>query len=106
MELESTIRELEDSNNKLAALKAEKDATKGAFFPVLNLGSKQVANDRPGDKQKDLQDMESALKESMVGHHFSGVFYRRVSSGDKSVKFCRLNLLSDCKNLSDCMRRG
>lgn len=66
VEVESTIRELEDSNSKLAALKAEKDATKGTFFPVLNLGNKHVANDRAGDKQKDMQDMESALKESMA----------------------------------------
>ncbi|GMH00632.1 hypothetical protein Nepgr_002471 [Nepenthes gracilis] len=62
-ELEGTIRELEGSNQKVDALKAEKDATKGAFFPVFNLLSKHVAGDRVGDKQKDLQDIESTLKE-------------------------------------------
>ncbi|XP_059633890.1 E3 ubiquitin-protein ligase BRE1-like 1 [Cornus florida] len=63
-ELEITIAELEESNCKLATLKAERDAAKGAVFPVLNLGSKHVSGDKAKvrDKQKDLQDMESALK--------------------------------------------
>ncbi|KAH9625585.1 hypothetical protein KSS87_001455 [Heliosperma pusillum] len=65
-ELESTTLELEDCNQKLGALKAEKDATKGAFFPVLNLGNKHSGNDRVADKQKDLLEMESKLKESMA----------------------------------------
>ncbi|KAI3743766.1 hypothetical protein L1987_56832 [Smallanthus sonchifolius] len=61
-ELESTIAELEESNKNLAALKAETDAAKGAFFPVLH-GNKRVANDRAREKEKDLHDMESLLKE-------------------------------------------
>ncbi|XP_048496318.1 E3 ubiquitin-protein ligase BRE1-like 1 isoform X2 [Beta vulgaris subsp. vulgaris] len=68
-ELETTIKELEESNHKLAALKAEKDATKGAFFPVLNMGNKHIYNEKTADKQKeqkDLQEMESTLKESMA----------------------------------------
>ncbi|CAO2834803.1 unnamed protein product [Amaranthus hypochondriacus] len=68
-ELERTIRELEESNHKLSALKDEKDATKGSFFPVLNMGNKLTANDRVADKQKeqkDLQDLEATLKESMA----------------------------------------
>ncbi|XP_074272824.1 E3 ubiquitin-protein ligase BRE1-like 1 [Silene latifolia] len=65
-ELESTTLELEDCNQKLGALKAEKDATKGAFFPVLNLGNKHPGNDRAADNQKDLLEMESKLKESMA----------------------------------------
>lgn len=64
-ELESTIAELEESNCKLATLKAERDAAKGVFFPVL-LGNKHVASDKPRDKQRDLQDMESALKKLLV----------------------------------------
>ncbi|GAB4844304.1 ubiquitin-like modifier hub1 [Ancistrocladus abbreviatus] len=64
-DLDNTISELEESNHKVAALKAEKDATKGAFFPVLNLGNKHVAGDRAGDKQKEMRDMESVLKEIM-----------------------------------------
>ncbi|GFS39294.1 histone mono-ubiquitination 1 [Actinidia rufa] len=63
VELESTVTELEESNCKLAALKTDRDAAKGAFFPVLNFANKPVAVDRPKDKQKDLQDMESSLKE-------------------------------------------
>uniref|UniRef100_A0A6N2MUG0 E3 ubiquitin protein ligase n=1 Tax=Salix viminalis TaxID=40686 RepID=A0A6N2MUG0_SALVM len=62
-ELETTVAELNDSNCKLATLKAERNATKGAFFPVLNMGSKHAAGDKVKDKQKDLQEMESAVKE-------------------------------------------
>ncbi|XP_011089870.1 E3 ubiquitin-protein ligase BRE1-like 1 [Sesamum indicum] len=62
-ELESTISELEESNRKLAILKAERDVAKGAFFPVLNRGNQQVTTDKARDKQKDLQEMESSLKE-------------------------------------------
>ncbi|KAJ6675598.1 RING FINGER PROTEIN-RELATED [Salix viminalis] len=62
-ELETTVAELNDSNCKLATLKAERNATKGAFFPVLNMGSKHAAGDKVKDKQKDLQEMESTVKE-------------------------------------------
>ncbi|XP_040961713.1 E3 ubiquitin-protein ligase BRE1-like 1 isoform X3 [Gossypium hirsutum] len=61
-ELEIAVAELQVSNCKLATLKAERDATKGAFFPVLNLGGKPVAGDKLKDKHRDLQEMESALK--------------------------------------------
>ncbi|PRQ57258.1 putative aminoacyltransferase, E1 ubiquitin-activating enzyme [Rosa chinensis] len=60
-ELETTLGELEENNRQLASLKAERDSTKGATFPVLNFLNKPV--DRARDKQKDLQDMESTLKE-------------------------------------------
>ncbi|XP_052192828.1 E3 ubiquitin-protein ligase BRE1-like 1 [Diospyros lotus] len=62
-ELDSTVAELDESNSKLASLRADMDAAKGALFPVLNLVNKQAAVDKTKDKQKDLQDMESALKE-------------------------------------------
>ncbi|XP_068634247.1 E3 ubiquitin-protein ligase BRE1-like 1 [Aristolochia californica] len=62
-ELESTIAELEESNHKLATLKAQKDAPRGSYFPILNLGSKFVAAKKARDKEKDLQDLESSLKE-------------------------------------------
>ncbi|XP_040931591.1 E3 ubiquitin-protein ligase BRE1-like 1 isoform X3 [Gossypium hirsutum] len=62
-ELESAVAELQESNCKLATLKAERDATKGAFFPVLNLGSKHVSGDKVKDKHIDLHEMKSALKE-------------------------------------------
>ncbi|PPD72302.1 hypothetical protein GOBAR_DD30803 [Gossypium barbadense] len=64
-ELENAAVELKETNCELEALKAERDATKGAFFPVLNLGSKQVVGDKAKDKHRDLQEMESALKELM-----------------------------------------
>ncbi|KAB5569032.1 hypothetical protein DKX38_002825 [Salix brachista] len=62
-ELEIAVAELKDSNCKLATLKAERDATKGSFFPILNLGSKHIGGDKVRDKQKDLQETESAVKE-------------------------------------------
>jgi hypothetical protein len=65
-ELEVTLAELEESNCNLASLKAQRDAAKGAFFPILNQGNKHIAGDRVKDKQKDLHDMESTLKELMV----------------------------------------
>lgn len=65
-ELESTVAELEESNCKLASLKAQRDSAKGAIFPVLSLGTKQVGGDKVRDKAKDMHDMESALKELMV----------------------------------------
>lgn len=64
--MESTVAELEESNCKLVTLKAERDAAKGAFFPILSLGSKNVAGDKARDKQKDLHDMEATLKELLV----------------------------------------
>ncbi|CAJ1780003.1 unnamed protein product [Sphenostylis stenocarpa] len=62
-ELASAVAELEESNHKLATLKAERDAAKGAILPVLNVGSTHIPSDKIRDKQKDLQDMESTLKE-------------------------------------------
>ncbi|XP_058104401.1 E3 ubiquitin-protein ligase BRE1-like 1 isoform X3 [Magnolia sinica] len=64
-ELENTTAELEESNCKLTNLKAQKDASQGAFFPVLNLGNKYAEGDKVRDKRKELQDMESALKQSL-----------------------------------------
>ncbi|XP_043720938.1 E3 ubiquitin-protein ligase BRE1-like 1 isoform X2 [Telopea speciosissima] len=62
-ELECTFAELGESNSKLATLKAQRDAAQSAFFPVLNVGGRHAAGDKIRDKQRDLQDMESILKE-------------------------------------------
>lgn len=62
-ELEITVAELEEINHQLAALKVEKDSAKAAFFPLLNLGSKNVPSDKIRDKQKDVLEMESTLKD-------------------------------------------
>ncbi|XP_062073101.1 E3 ubiquitin-protein ligase BRE1-like 1 isoform X2 [Humulus lupulus] len=64
-ELENRVVELEESNCKLAILKSRRDAAKVAGFSVLNLGSKHVSCDKVRDKVKDIQDMETALKELM-----------------------------------------
>lgn len=71
-ELESMVEELEESNHKLATLKVEKDAAKGVVLPVLTVGNTHIPNDKIRDKQKDLQDMESTLKELLVS--FMGCF--------------------------------
>lgn len=60
------MAELEDSNSKLTKLRAEHDAAKKAGFPVLNLAGKHSSSSKVRDKQKDLRDMESALKELKV----------------------------------------
>lgn len=64
-ELANTVKELEEINHKLATLKAERDAAKGVL-PLLNVGSTHIPSDKIKDKQKDLQDMESTLKELLV----------------------------------------
>ena len=86
-ELESTVAELEESNRKLASLKAEKDAAKRAIFPVLNVGNKQVASDGVSDKKKELQDMESTLKDLMVFHRIL-CFCFEILGYCTSIVFC------------------
>lgn len=66
VELGSAVAELEESNSKLTKLRAEHDAAKKAGFPVLNLTGKHSASGKVRDKQKDLRDMESSLKELKV----------------------------------------
>ncbi|XP_020882679.1 E3 ubiquitin-protein ligase BRE1-like 1 isoform X3 [Arabidopsis lyrata subsp. lyrata] len=65
-ELEDEVVELQQCNGDLSALRAERDATAGAFFPVLSLGNKLATSDRERDKQRDLHDMETVLKELTV----------------------------------------
>ncbi|KAB2595217.1 E3 ubiquitin-protein ligase BRE1-like 1 [Pyrus ussuriensis x Pyrus communis] len=59
-ELKTVVGELEDSD---CQLKQTVTTAKGTVSPVLNVGNKHV--DRVRDKQKDLQDMESTLKDLM-----------------------------------------
>ena len=75
-ELEITVAELEESNKKLAILKAQRNAAKGVGFPVLSLGNKHIGGDKIKDKAKDLQDLESTLKELTVKYcsHFFHTF--------------------------------
>ncbi|XP_011621166.1 E3 ubiquitin-protein ligase BRE1-like 1 [Amborella trichopoda] len=65
-ELKNTITELEESNCKLMALKAQRDAAQGASFPVLNLGNTHISGEKARDKMKELHDMESTLDELTV----------------------------------------
>lgn len=61
--LASTTIELEDSNSKLAILKAQGDGSKGApiIFPIF--GNKLAGGDLARDAQKEIHDMESLHKE-------------------------------------------
>lgn len=63
-ELEKIVAELEEINNNVAVLQA--GAAKGVFFPLLSLGNKHVACEKVMDKQVDLQELESILKELQV----------------------------------------
>lgn len=76
VELESTVSELEESHSKLATLKVTKDSIRGVSFPVLNFGNKHTPSDKVRDKQRDLQEMESVLKDLQVGYFLS--FYLSV----------------------------
>lgn len=62
-ELANAVAELEESNHKLAVLKAQGDTTHGTpiFFPTL--GNKNMPGDNLRDKQKELQDLEACHKE-------------------------------------------
>ncbi|KAK9142960.1 hypothetical protein Syun_012360 [Stephania yunnanensis] len=64
-ELEGTIAELMENSCKLATLKAQRDSAKSASFPVLNVLNNRVSGEKARDKHKDLQDMESELKDLM-----------------------------------------
>lgn len=80
-ELENEVVELQQCNGDLSALRAESDATAGAFFPVLSLGNKLATGDKGIDKQRDLQDMESVLKELTVYIYFFFSFWFCVFVG-------------------------
>ncbi|KAG0474958.1 hypothetical protein HPP92_014644 [Vanilla planifolia] len=62
-ELASSVSELEESRCKLAILKSQKDGSKGAPILFPTLGNKHVIVDAVRDKQKEIQAMESSLKE-------------------------------------------
>ncbi|KAJ0970641.1 hypothetical protein J5N97_018600 [Dioscorea zingiberensis] len=62
-ELSTAVAELEESNSKLAILKAQRDGVQGAPILFRNLGNKHAGGDKVGDKQKELQDMESTFNE-------------------------------------------
>ncbi|KAL1543350.1 ubiquitin-like modifier hub1 [Salvia divinorum] len=93
-ELETSICELEESNHKLAVIKAERDVAKGASFPVLNQGNRQVTNDKVRDKERDLEDMESTLKELL----------EQSSSRLEDLKRFHEDRLNTLRNLSNLQR--
>ncbi|CAM0948657.1 unnamed protein product [Alopecurus aequalis] len=62
-ELASAVAELEESNHKLAVLKAQEDTTHGTPIFFQTLGNKNMPEDNFRDKQKELQDLEACHKE-------------------------------------------
>jgi E3 ubiquitin-protein ligase BRE1 len=61
--LASAASELEETNYKLAALKAQRDNTQGARIPYPTLGNKNMPEDKVRDKQREMQDLEATHKE-------------------------------------------
>ncbi|XP_074578685.1 E3 ubiquitin-protein ligase BRE1-like 1 [Curcuma longa] len=63
-ELASTVAELEESNCRISKLKLHKVTTQNSHFLFPSFGNKQVAGDnKVKDAKKDMQYMESSLKE-------------------------------------------
>ncbi|KAL0913008.1 hypothetical protein M5K25_016437 [Dendrobium thyrsiflorum] len=101
--LASTVIELEDSNSKLAILKAQGDGSKGApiIFPIL--GNKLAGGDVARDTQKEIHDMESLYKElkdldSSRMMEISNLHERRIEILTKLVNL--QNALMDVKSIS------
>lgn len=63
VELATTVADLEENKQKLATLKGQKDAAKGAPIPFPTLGNKHGGADKLRDKHKEVQDLESLLKD-------------------------------------------
>ncbi|XP_038982477.1 E3 ubiquitin-protein ligase BRE1-like 1 isoform X3 [Phoenix dactylifera] len=102
-ELASTIAELEESNRKLATLKAQRDTTQGTSSPFPMLGNKHVGGDKVRDKQKELQDLECALKEltNLVSSRLVEIRSLHEERIEILKKLAKLqNTLVDMKNIS------
>nr|XP_010933635.2 LOW QUALITY PROTEIN: E3 ubiquitin-protein ligase BRE1-like 1 [Elaeis guineensis] len=102
-ELASTIAELEESNCKLATLKAQEDTTQGRPFLFPTLGNKHAGGDNVRDKQKELQDLESALKEltNLASSRLVEIRSLHEERIEILKKLAKLqNTLMDIKNIS------
>ncbi|EMS62687.1 hypothetical protein TRIUR3_27972 [Triticum urartu] len=73
VELASAAAELEESNHKLAVLKAQGDTTHGTPILFPTLGNKSFPQDNVRDKQKELQDLGASHKE------FTGLISQRLA---------------------------
>ena len=78
-ELASAVAELEESNHKLAVLKAQGDTTHGTpiFFPTL--GNKNLPEDNFRDKHKELQDLEACHKEFTVNVEYLVSYFQVIA---------------------------
>ncbi|KAG8065622.1 hypothetical protein GUJ93_ZPchr0004g38501 [Zizania palustris] len=101
-ELASTASELDETNYKLTALKAQRDNSQGTpvLFPAF--GNKNIAEDKVRDKQRELQDLEATHKELMELVSKRLVEIRRLHEErieilDKLATF--QNILTDFKSI-------
>ncbi|MQL95384.1 hypothetical protein Taro_028054 [Colocasia esculenta] len=65
-ELESATTELKESNCELSLLKSQKDTGHGTPFLLPALGSSCASDDGSRDRQKEVQELESAHKEMLI----------------------------------------
>lgn len=70
-ELASSATELEETNHKLAALKAQRDNTQGTPILFPSLRNKNTSENKVRNKQRELRDLEATHKELTVNEHFS-----------------------------------
>ncbi|CAL9089263.1 unnamed protein product [Musa textilis] len=99
----STVAELEESNRKLTILKSQRNTTQSTCFAFPTFGNKQVGGDKDKDVQKDMQDMESSLKEltDLVSSRLEEIRRLHVERIEIPKKVADLrNSFMDIKNIS------
>ncbi|CAL9165191.1 unnamed protein product [Musa hybrid cultivar] len=99
----STVAELEESNCKLTILKSQRDTAQSTCFAFPTFGNKQVGGDKEKDVQKDMQDMESSLKEltDLVSSRLEEIRRLHVERIEIPKKVADLrNSFMDIKNIS------
>ncbi|URD94822.1 E3 ubiquitin-protein ligase BRE1-like [Musa troglodytarum] len=99
----STVAELEESNRKLTILKSQRNTTQSRCFAFPTFGNKQVGGDKDKDVQKDMQDMESSLKEltDLVSSRLEEIRRLHVERIEIPKKVADLrNSFMDIKNIS------
>ncbi|KAM3226042.1 hypothetical protein ACQJBY_058624 [Aegilops geniculata] len=102
-ELASAAAELEESNHKLAVLKAQGDTTHGTPILFPTLGNKSFPQDNVRDKQKELQDLGASHKEftGLISQRLAEIkrlHEERIEILNKLATF--QNILTDLKSIS------
>ncbi|WOL06239.1 hypothetical protein Cni_G14971 [Canna indica] len=102
-ELASTVAELEESNRTITVLKLQKDSTQNTRCLFPTLGNKPVGGDKVKDVQKDVQDMESSLKDlkDLVSSRLADITRLNEERIEILKKLAELrNALMDFKSIS------